>query len=110
MRKRQTGDIWKNLYEFVLVEKQEPFADKHDEITHEAKKYFDAGFSLISVSQPKVHQLTHQRIHAQFVKAKLCKKIDLATYQWVNLQSLQGHAFPIMIKRFIEESIVPSMD
>jgi A/G-specific adenine glycosylase len=101
VRQRKGKDIWQDLYEFVLIEKDEP-ADEAD-----LKK---AGFwggsrqkqTIIDISGPFIHQLTHQKIHARFVHVKLEKKIPWEGYEWMKFKKIKSLAFPRLISRYLD--------
>lgn len=74
MEKRIQNDIWKNLYEFVLIETKqavEPhkLIKSHDwnDIFHSFTALFDkTDFILKNISEPIIHKLTHQHIITRF--------------------------------------------
>ena len=77
LQKRTQNDIWKNLFEFPLIE-DEKLLDKNELIQHD---YFKMLFSDIqsdihirSVSPPIKHILTHQKIFAQCVLIEINAK------------------------------------
>jgi A/G-specific adenine glycosylase len=65
--KRTDHDIWKNMYDFPLVETSEPF-DKTELIFSDNWKNFfnNEKVTITYISEEKTHLLTHQRIHARF--------------------------------------------
>jgi A/G-specific adenine glycosylase len=101
VRQRKGKDIWQDLYEFVLIEKDEPAEEV------ELKK---AGFwsgslrkqTIIDISGLYIHQLTHQKIHARFVHVKLEKKIPWEGYEWIDFKKIKSLAFPRLISRYLE--------
>lgn len=77
LQKRTQNDIWKNLFEFPLIE-DEKLLDKNELTQHD---YFKTLFSDIqsdvhiqSVSPPIKHILTHQKIFAQCVLIEINAK------------------------------------
>jgi A/G-specific adenine glycosylase len=65
--KRIQNDIWKNLYDFPLIETSQPidhseliFAEKWKNIFNQEKA------SITHISEDLIHLLTHQRIHTRF--------------------------------------------
>lgn len=72
LRKRESNDIWKNLYDFPCVESPKPLSP--DEIV--SSEYLkdlisNQKFIISRISIPYVHKLTHQTIIATFVEIKI---------------------------------------
>lgn len=70
LQKRTKNDIWKNLYEFPLIE-ADKLLDKNELSQHEYFKAlfadFQADVHIRTVSPPIKHILTHQKILAQSI-------------------------------------------
>ena len=80
LRKRKEKDIWKNLYDFISVERTDALADPLD-ATHSILRegWLEAGNYKIGLpSHPYLHQLTHLRITAYFIPVYLNKEPELA--------------------------------
>jgi A/G-specific adenine glycosylase len=101
VRQRKGKDIWQDLFEFVLIEKDEP--------ANEAELR-GPGFwglrpqkhTIVDISDPFLHQLTHQKIHARFVHVKLEKKIPCEGYEWMEFKKVKSLAFPRLIARYLD--------
>lgn len=72
LRKRESNDIWKNLYDFPCVESMKPLSPEEiissgyfKDLIHNQK------FAIGRISTPYVHKLTHQTIIATFVEIKI---------------------------------------
>jgi A/G-specific adenine glycosylase len=103
VRKRGQGDIWKDLHEFFLVEKDEPADDrslKSNEFWSK-QKLFSAN-QIQYLSDQLIHQLTHQKIHSRILKVSISKKIDIVGYDWVGPTQFKKIAFPRLLTRFLE--------
>lgn len=103
VRKRGEGDIWKDLYEFYLVEKDEP-ADELDVKRNEfwsTQKIFTPK-QINFLSDQLIHQLTHQKIHSRILSVSLTKKINIEGYEWVDRAAFKQLALPRLITRFLE--------
>jgi A/G-specific adenine glycosylase len=103
VRKRGTGDIWKDLHEFLLVEKDEPA----DELSLRNSAFWSAQqiFSphqIQHLSDQLIHQLTHQKIHSRILHVKIDKKVNIEGYQWLSRSELDEIAFPRLITRYLE--------
>ncbi|UOB16226.1 A/G-specific adenine glycosylase [Abyssalbus ytuae] len=101
LEQRTANDIWKNLYEFPLIE------DKH-ELTEEQiikhdifKKYIPHNkFSIHLYNNDKiVHKLSHQYIHTKFWIVNLQTKIE----NGIEKKQLNEYPVPILIANFVEE-------
>ena len=69
LQKRTANDIWKNLYQFPLIETQNEISE--DKILSSQIPWLDNGtFIIEKISASKKHQLTHQTIFARFIFIK----------------------------------------
>lgn len=101
LRKRTGNDIWKNLYDFPMIETQKPATKK------ELEKL--ASTSVIPTTISYKHVLSHQLIWARFWKikeAKNQKSIINENYLYVNENQLNKYAFPRLIERYFEEKSI----
>ncbi|HPA29955.1 MAG TPA: A/G-specific adenine glycosylase [Bacteroidia bacterium] len=71
IRQRNGNDIWKNLYEFPLLETQTKISSAS--ISKFAKNY---GVTKYESGRTHIHKLTHQHIHASYIVAHLSKPIS----------------------------------
>ncbi len=101
VRQREPGDIWSGLHEFVLVEKDEPAEEKELGALLFWGIKATAQITKKQLSEPMLHQLTHQRIHGRFLKVHLKKKIKFAGYKWVGQHEMDQMAFPRLITRYL---------
>jgi A/G-specific adenine glycosylase len=91
LQKRSDNDIWKNLYEFPLIE-----SDKYvspDEILSSERfsSLFPGTYKLVSQSGKITHKLTHQIIHAQFIRIEIedkGKKVKMPLIRLSELKTL----------------------
>ncbi|MFM1794606.1 MAG: A/G-specific adenine glycosylase [Bacteroidota bacterium] len=103
VRKRGEGDIWKDLYEFYLVEKDEPADElelKRNEFWSTQKIITPKQINFLS--DQLIHQLTHQKIHSRILSVSLTKKINIEGYEWVDRAAFKQLALPRLITRFLE--------
>lgn len=103
VRKRGSGDIWKDLHEFYLVEMDEP-ADERSLLSNvfwSAQPLFKRG-QVKQLSQEFIHQLTHQKIHARILQVNIEKEIVVQGYSWMSNQQIKKLAFPRLITRYLE--------
>jgi A/G-specific adenine glycosylase len=107
LRKRVEDDIWKNLYEFPLIET----AEKLEIETVLSQKEFQ---NLINSDQPtienisnwKIHILSHQRIHYRFVRIRVKEPLSKAfDYIKVGKEDIFNFAVPKLLETYLSENI-----
>jgi A/G-specific adenine glycosylase len=105
LKKRETKDIWKNLYEFPLIETPEKI-DIGDLIGKDVFKTMFGSTKLQIEGQPFVvkHVLTHRVIHAVFYTVKTDENIDLTTH-FLKIPTSDLHSYPVsrLIELFLEK-------
>ena len=91
IRKRTEKDIWKNLYDFPLIE---------------TNKELKSLRNALAVSKTFKHILSHQTIYARFWEVKNLEKsnqYDSPNYTYVNDNQLNKYAFPKLIELYFED-------
>jgi A/G-specific adenine glycosylase len=108
LRKRIEDGIWKNLYEFPLIEtdvkvetetllNQKEF---HDIINHEIA-------NIENVSGWKIHILSHQRIHYRFIRIRLSSLIHInREFIQVKKEDVFNFAVPKLLETYLAENVV----
>lgn len=105
LHKRIENDIWKNLYDFPLVETDKPIENIETLILHSDfhtfKKQLQALF-FIKKSSPIKHVLSHQKIIATFwiVHTSDISKIK-KDYTEINLDDIEIYPVPVLIENYI---------
>ena len=95
IKKRDSSGIWKNLYEFPLIE------TKIETSAKQISKELDLNIKdLLSVKNIN-HRLSHQLLHITFFVYKVDYKID----DLVDINALASYPFPKPINKFISELI-----
>lgn len=98
LEKRTQKDIWKNLYQFPLIESERE--QKKDSISKEIKEKYDVYTSLFDLQlyndKEKVHKLSHQHIYTKFwiVYVDELKR-------GISLKQLKQYPFPVLISNFL---------
>ncbi len=110
IHQRNESDIWRDLYEFILVETDAPI----EQTQQIAFKYFetqlsnilnDATYIIESRSENFIQQLTHRTIIATFWEIKLVKRIARAPeFILVTETELQRFAFPKVISNYLAKN------
>ncbi|MEZ4981668.1 MAG: A/G-specific adenine glycosylase [Saprospiraceae bacterium] len=105
--KRTGKDIWKNLYQFPILE-TENMTESWDALTSldgykDILKSEDEMLEIRSI--PYKHVLTHQTIIAQFWKLglKSVSFVELKGYKFIESKKLGNFAFPKLIDRYLKD-------
>lgn len=101
--KRTSEDIWKNLYEFPLIE----IKKRHQRFTQTTAEKIISELKLkgsIEFISPEFkHVLTHRIIYARFVVFKMNKGfVPPANWKKKPINDHSGFAFPVLIQKFLE--------
>jgi A/G-specific adenine glycosylase len=75
MKKRDGNDIWKGLYEFILIETKSSNKLTYNEKGDFYMKLLNLGERIEFISKEKIHLLSHQKIHGRFYHLPI-KNID----------------------------------
>jgi A/G-specific adenine glycosylase len=100
INKRTEKGIWHSLYEFPIIETENQVDfDTLSNIIQE--NYSDLEIEAISIynDNPIIHKLSHQKLHINFYKIEVSKKL----MNGISLNSLRNYPFPIVIYNFIEK-------
>lgn len=103
IKRRGDKDIWKNLWEFPLIESDEK---KNEEwVLKEAAALFDTKAAVYRPAvDNRVHQLSHQRLHATFHEFLIDTKTVLPPdWEKVDQDSVSGFPVPRLIDLFLKE-------
>jgi A/G-specific adenine glycosylase len=107
VRERTGRDIWKNLYELVLVESDRSLTDtairKHPSI----RSWLPAEHTAVEeISALRSQQLTHQHIRGKFIRISVKKGVKEIPdgYRWVGRKELKLLAFPKYIISYLQEN------
>jgi A/G-specific adenine glycosylase len=105
--KRTGKDIWKNLYQFPVVETEKLIASWEE--LKSMQGYNDIlkpGDEILeNHSIPFKHILTHQTIIAQFweIRLKSVSFVELKGYKFIESKKLGNFAFPKLIDRYLND-------
>ena len=105
LNKREQDDIWKNMYEFPLIETSEDI-DLSDLMTTEYFKtmFKDAKIVIHSVSKKIKHILSHQHIYAKFYVVELYGSDSSLANSYLKIQEDDLSIYPTsrLIHRYLE--------
>ena len=118
IRKRTGNDIWKNLYEPLLVETHEDLTGKDDELFRKLEGVFGKredvlgkleGVFFRPVRQGVRHVLSHRVIHANFYELRLPDDFDaLDGYRRVAEEDLHKFAVSNLVYQFFSLILEPN--
>ncbi len=105
IRKRTDRDIWKNLYEFPMLEGDGSIQPVTQLLESSEWKTLLLGseYSIERVSKPYQHLLTHQKIIAIFIEIQLKKELvsDSSEIKKIERKNLSKFAFPKLIDCYL---------
>ena len=103
LHRRGSGDIWQGLFEFPLIESDRPLSFAEVE-----KRLNLVNGQLRLVANDIRHQLTHQRLHADFYCLTLPSSTSNFQFSTFNFQlikesDLDRYAFPRLLEKLLEK-------
>ncbi|MBC7886485.1 MAG: A/G-specific adenine glycosylase [Ferruginibacter sp.] len=104
VRKRGKGDIWENLYEFILIETSE--AVQLENFQPLKKILGKNKFEVEHISAFYKQLLTHQTIQGQFIRVKIKLPLTLKGYSLVKKRALEKLPFPKFISNYLKDKNV----
>ena len=108
INKRTGNDIWKNLFEFPLIETPEAVSEEEFPALPELRAMFAEGETPIIglVSRDVKHVLSHRVIYANFYMVDLPENSQSFTsYQKIKADELEQYAVSRLVHAFIEKYI-----
>lgn len=107
MQKRTEKDVWKNLFEFPLIEAEHLLEEKeiiNNEFTLSLIKESNSIVTLKKTA-PIKHILSHQTIHAQFISIQVSKlTCESKKLQTVKLSDIDQFAVSRLTEIFLEKN------
>lgn len=103
MRKRVENDIWRNLYDFPLLETPEALNEERLKKEIEKLEMLPSGSSATSHRASDVHILSHQKIHASFTRISIhpnSKFKDPDAFP-IKKSNLKNYAIPKLLENYI---------
>ena len=105
LKKREGSDIWRNLYEFPLIESNRLLSIESLLIDEQFVQLF-AGIEdleIIHQTAPVKHVLTHRLIYAQFINIRIpAKNKPLEKYIETPIIEIDRYAVSRLIEQFLE--------
>lgn len=109
INKRTGDDIWKNLFEFPLIETEAPVAEEELLASPRFRELFAEGEEapvVRCVCKDVKHVLSHRVIYAAFYEITLSETThSFAGYQKIKVADLERYAVSRLVHAFIEKHI-----
>lgn len=108
INKRTGNDIWKNLFEFPLIETDAPVSEEELLALPQFRALFAEGETPVvrCVCKDVKHVLSHRVIYAAFYEITLPETTcSLAGYQKIKLSGLERYAVSRLVHAFIEKYV-----
>jgi len=104
IKQRKEKDIWKDLYDFPLIETNRKFSLEElieNKLWKSIKNIVNT--NEVTIRDFKPHILSHQLIHATFFILQLKGSIDLQdnNFMKINISSIKNYPVPRLIDKFI---------
>ncbi len=102
--KRTGNDIWKNLYEFPLMEIEHSIQSPDDKTIHGFLKKNKWKYTIKHISHEYKHVLTHRIIYARFVSLDMDKSFK-PDKNWIKkpINNHEKFAFPVLIQKYFND-------
>jgi A/G-specific adenine glycosylase len=106
LKKRTSNDIWKNLYDFPMIETPDEKPVEQIIESLEWKAIFDnTSIVIINVSKKIQHLLTHQRLHVQFIHVTLKNgKFMHSNFLKIDKRNIFEWPVPKLIENYLNEN------
>lgn len=107
IEKRNGKDIWKNLYQFPLIETPKEIKQKELRSRNEWNSAFKKNKPIIQPNYMTYKQLlTHQKIHVKFWEIRINNYFCESKNQlFINVKRLGKYAFPKIIDGYLKEKL-----
>lgn len=101
IQKRTEKDIWQNLYEFYLIETDEPTI-ANEIFKHKKLKAIINDFNVISITSEKKHVLSHQHLYATFYELEIKTSINSEFLLKIKRSDLNNFGLPQLINKYLK--------
>lgn len=106
INKRIHKDIWRNLYDFPLIENENELSFTDNSIFNAINNFLNTDkFTIKSISNQYKHKLSHQTIYAHFIELQIdsINKLKiLEDYHNIKIEDLSNYPIPKLIENYIE--------
>ncbi|WP_372751119.1 A/G-specific adenine glycosylase [Labilibaculum sp.] len=107
VEKREIKDIWKNLYQYPLIEYDKAISTDKLIQTIEWKKLFgNQNLIIRRVSGEVIHKLSHQNLHTVFIHIEMNIDSLKNKYQIIDFSEISDYPFPKLIEDHLNNIIL----
>jgi A/G-specific adenine glycosylase len=102
--KRTEDNIWKNLYQFPLVELDEPLIFPDEKMIRSILKNKKWKFKIRHISEEYKHVLTHRIIYARFISMDVERDFK-PEKTWIKklIHDHDEYAYPVLIQKYLDD-------
>jgi A/G-specific adenine glycosylase len=94
LEKRQENDIWRNLYQFPLIESPAALTDAEILTNEKFMSIFRGAEITIDPYSPEItHVLTHQKLHVRFIEITIHNPEII--FPWIRVLPENIHEYPV---------------
>ncbi len=105
IKKRTANGIWKNMYDFPLLESEKAMGQKT--VLREALNRELPGlthYRLIRYGAPLVHKLTHRELRIRFIEAEISSPLKKQTgLKRIRISELPKFPFPVVVQHYLNQ-------
>jgi A/G-specific adenine glycosylase len=107
IKKRLDNGIWKNLYEFPLIDSEKELSEKDVLKKAEDQGWLNFNTSEIkSISKKYKHILSHRIIYARFWEIKSRQTPTINSVSKIRIENISEYPVSRLIEKFLEENIL----
>jgi A/G-specific adenine glycosylase len=100
--KREENDIWRNLFQFPLIESTKELTITELITNDQFKSFFEGTEISIDTVYPKIiHVLTHQKLHVRFVEITILNPIFQNNWIKVHRNQVTEYPLPKVVENFV---------
>jgi A/G-specific adenine glycosylase len=108
LEKREENDIWRNLYQFPLIESPKTLNLDELLVNEQFKSIFkDKNITIISLTPEIIHILTHQKLHIRFIEITIPDPKIFFPWIRVPVNEIPDYPVPKPIDNFLMEKTQP---
>jgi len=101
IHQRNKKDIWEKLYEFPLLEYSE--LQNPDVVLNDIAKHSGQNITVVDVSEPIKHLLSHQKLYVRFWRLKDTSVLFNKDHLKVAIKDLEQFAFPKVVDNYLRD-------
>ena len=111
LEKRNGNDIWKNLYQFPMIETPQALSDQ-EIVTHPFLRTITGHDQAVvmDITPPYRHELTHQQIIARFIRVYQQKLAPKENWMEINKKEIPKFAYPALIRDFLAKTKITNRE